>query len=276
MQQSDLEMQDDNNVEFLPRGDEPEYRPDLPDDREALINLVEALRRAQMKMDHAGKDANQSHYGQKYATLHATIQATKKHLNDEGIYVQQISHESADGVAIETIFFGHGSTLGTGIVRVPCVRHDPQAFGAALTYARRYSLSLANNISSVDTDAEDAMQRNTPAHELIVPWGRFKDYGWTLGKIAQNSLGYLKYLASDSAASAGFQYQKEAREVFEQHFEPLSSDEISDTIADADHPDQIKDLWRLMDGEQRTEFESQCRDRKAELTPVRTAENARG
>ena len=50
MQQSDLEMQDDNNVEFLPRGDEPEYRPDLPPASETLMNLVEALRRAQMKI----------------------------------------------------------------------------------------------------------------------------------------------------------------------------------------------------------------------------------
>ena len=122
--------------------------------------LIGALLKAQTEIDHAVKDAKNPYFKNDYATLEQVINTVKKPLNDNGIYFQQRSALNEHGAVCETVFFGHSSELSAGDVFVPADKHDPQAFGSALTYARRYSLSMACGISSKDDDAEGAMQRD--------------------------------------------------------------------------------------------------------------------
>ena len=60
----------------------------------------------------------------------------------------QKSDVSEDGVLIETCFYGHGEEIATGKLHVPADKQDPQGYGSALTYARRYSLAMACGIGS--------------------------------------------------------------------------------------------------------------------------------
>jgi len=69
-------------------------------------------------------------------------------LLDHGILFVQKSSISEDGVNIETCFYGHGGELPTGKLHVPADKQDPQGYGSALTYARRYSLAMACGIGS--------------------------------------------------------------------------------------------------------------------------------
>jgi hypothetical protein len=59
-----------------------------------------------------------------------------------------------------------GESLRCGKLHVPAAKHDPQGFGSALSYARRYSLMTACGIAPSDDDdgnAASRAQQPTPA-----------------------------------------------------------------------------------------------------------------
>jgi hypothetical protein len=56
-------------------------------------------------------------------------------------------------VTVETVFVHEsGEMLECGKLHVPAAKHDPQGYGSALTYARRYSLMAACGIAPEDDD----------------------------------------------------------------------------------------------------------------------------
>lgn len=129
----------------------------MEDDKKGFFVLIDALIKAQSSIKHATKDGVNPYFKSGYATLEQVITAVKKPLNDNGIYFQQESHENEGGACVETTFWGHGANLPTGKVTIPTDRNDAQAFGSALTYAKRYSLSMACGIGhQTDDDANSA------------------------------------------------------------------------------------------------------------------------
>ena len=120
--------------------------------------LIAALIQAQKSITHASKDGKNPYFKSDYATLEEVITTVKPPLNHNGVMFQQVCHPSDIGVCVETVFYGHGGELRTGQFTVPADKRDPQGFGSALTYAKRYSLSMACGIGhQKDDDAETAM-----------------------------------------------------------------------------------------------------------------------
>lgn len=126
--------------------------------------LINALVKAQQEINHVVQDANNPFFKSDYASLKEVIDSVKKPLNDNGILLQQVSHDCENGVCIETIFHGHGGTLSSGKVTIPAAKQDSQAYGSAYSYAKRYSLLMACGVATKkeDDDAEAAMQRSKP------------------------------------------------------------------------------------------------------------------
>ena len=125
-----------------------------------MDQLINALIKVQSEIQHASKDAVNPYFKSEYATLEQVITQVKKPLNDNGIYFQQIAHPSELGACVETVFYGHGTSLSTGQILIPADKKDAQGFGSALTYAKRYSLSLACGIGhQKDDDANKAMPK---------------------------------------------------------------------------------------------------------------------
>jgi ribosomal protein L12E/L44/L45/RPP1/RPP2 len=61
---------------------------------------------------------------------------------------------------VETVFIHEsGEVLECGILQVPASKQDPQGYGSALTYARRYSLMAACGIAPEDDDGNSASRR---------------------------------------------------------------------------------------------------------------------
>ena len=130
--------------------------------------LADAILQAQKTITHTVKDAANPYFKSSYATLENVIGRAKEAFNEQGVFFQQVSHENPEGATIETILIGHGGSLSTGKVSVPVDKKDPQKYGGALTYARRYSLTMAAGIGSVDDDAEVAMDRDITGKYKII------------------------------------------------------------------------------------------------------------
>jgi hypothetical protein len=119
--------------------------------------IATALVKAQKAFGPALKTASNPHFKSRYADLAACVEAVIGGLNDNGIALIQKCYDCTDGVMVETMFVHEsGEMLECGILHVPAAKHDPQGYGSALTYARRYSLMAACGIAPEDDDANAA------------------------------------------------------------------------------------------------------------------------
>lgn len=123
--------------------------------------LINALVKAQQEINHVVQDAENPFFKSDFATLKQVFDTVKKPMNDNGIYIQQVVKPMDGGVMVETIFYGHGGEVSSGDLPVPAIKHDPQAYGSSLSYAKRYSLLLACGIATKkeDDDGERATDR---------------------------------------------------------------------------------------------------------------------
>jgi hypothetical protein len=118
-----------------------------------------ALVRAQRAFGPALKSATNPHFKSRYADLAACVEAVIDALNANGLALIQKQHPADGGVAVETIFVHEsGESLSAGILQVPAAKQDPQGYGSALTYARRYSLMAACGIAPEDDDGNRATE----------------------------------------------------------------------------------------------------------------------
>ena len=125
-----------------------------------MKNIATALVKAQKAVGPALKTATNPHFRSRYADLAACVEAVMDGLNNNGIALIQQCSESDTGVIVETVFIHEsGETLNCGKLHVPAVKHDPQGYGSALTYARRYSLMAACGIAPEDDDGNAASRK---------------------------------------------------------------------------------------------------------------------
>src|SRR5574343_917876 len=132
-----------------------------------MKNIASAFVKAQKAFAPALKTNTNPHFKSRYVGLDGCIEAVIDALNSNGIALLQPTHEDATGVTVETLFLHEsGEILSGGKLHVPASKQDPQGYGSALTYARRYSLMAACGIAPEDDDgnaAAQAMRQRRPA-----------------------------------------------------------------------------------------------------------------
>lgn len=136
-----------------------------------------ALVKAQKAFGPALKSSTNPHFKSRYADLSACVEAVIDALNDNGIALIQRNIECESGVCVETVFVHEsGESMSSGPLHVPAAKQDPQGYGSALTYARRYSLMAACGIAPEDDDgnaatsaknAQKPTSKPDPAQEVI-------------------------------------------------------------------------------------------------------------
>src|SRR5512139_3613658 len=95
----------------------------------------------------------------KYADLTSIIEAIKPPLISHGLFFTQHCHPSDRGVTVETMLHhASGESLSLGTLFVPANKQDPQGFGSALTYARRYGLQTGFGVPTEDDDGNAAVK----------------------------------------------------------------------------------------------------------------------
>ena len=125
--------------------------------------IASALVKAQKEFGPALKTSTNPHFKSKYASLDACIEAVIDALNNNGIYLMQLTEEHEAGVKVSTTFIHEsGEQLSGGSLFMPATKHDAQGFGSALSYARRYSLMAACGIAPEDDDGNSATASAPP------------------------------------------------------------------------------------------------------------------
>ncbi len=119
--------------------------------------LSGAMAKAFAEIEGATKSANNPHFKSKYADIAAVVEAIKPALIKHGLFFTQRNQPSTDGVTVETVLHhASGEQMNLGSLFVPANKQDAQAFGSALTYARRYSLMTAFGVPAEDDDGNAA------------------------------------------------------------------------------------------------------------------------
>ncbi len=122
--------------------------------------VAAALVKAQKEFGPALKSSTNPHFKSRYADLAACVEAVIDALNNNGIALTQRVAPCDDGVIVETVFIHEsGEIINCGQLHVPASKQDPQGYGSALTYARRYSLMAACGIAPEDDDGNAAIKR---------------------------------------------------------------------------------------------------------------------
>lgn len=125
------------------------------------VEFAVALNNAQKKMGSAVKGAKNPYFKSKYADLNSVIEACKEVLNSEGISVLQPVVSDSSGDYVETVLIHtSGQHLASRTKLKMAKDNDMQAYGSAISYARRYGLqSMVLLPSSEDDDGEATMGR---------------------------------------------------------------------------------------------------------------------
>ena len=129
---------------------------------ESIKNLTKALLTAQTKMGAATKGAKNPFFKSSYADLPTVMEVVKDPLNDAGIIVlQPANHDNGRNFITTTLIHAESGEWVSSTTEVICAKqNDPQAFGAAQTYARRFGLQSMLFIPSEDDDGNTASGRN--------------------------------------------------------------------------------------------------------------------
>lgn len=128
---------------------------------ETIEKIAPALVLAQNNIKYAIENSVNPHLKNRYADLSSVIDAVKPALNHVQIVFVQMPEESESGIVRLTTRLIHAS--GEWIETTsscPMPKNDPQGYGSALTYLRRYSLSAICGLYADDDDGEMASRPN--------------------------------------------------------------------------------------------------------------------
>lgn len=160
---------------------------------ETIGELAKALAKAQSEIKGAIKDSENPFFKSKYADLESVWDACREPLTKHGLsVVQSFGFEGAVSFLETTLLHESGEWISGRQVLMP-VKNDPQSFGSASTYNRRYGLAAIVGIIQTDDDAETAQARpisqqssnNSSTKTLTITekqqkllWARAKEANW--------------------------------------------------------------------------------------------------
>lgn len=160
---------------------------------ENINDIATALSKAQGDIRPAVKDSSNPFFKTKYADLSSYNDSIKEPLSRNGIAVIQDVKTNEVGVCVSTrLIHASGQWIEFSEICVPAAKKDAQSLGAAITYARRYSLCCALCLAAEDDDGNsasghestnNARQRNAP--EVV-----------TINKLTSDQIKELEHLST--------------------------------------------------------------------------------
>lgn len=123
-------------------------------------SLASALSAAQAEFKDPYRASTNPHFKSKYADLQSTLAAVRPVLARHGLAVVQATTYEAGTLLLVTRLLWRDQQI-VGYYPVIPVRADPQGYGSAMTYARRYTLASLLGVAS-DPDDDGNAASETP------------------------------------------------------------------------------------------------------------------
>jgi hypothetical protein len=121
--------------------------------------LMEALAKAQVKLENPVFDKVNPHFKNKYASLAAIRDAVIPTLAAEGLTLTQWLSSGENSLKCETMISHSSGEWISETLELPVSKHDAQGFASAATYARRIGMQSAAGVTGdEDDDAEAAVK----------------------------------------------------------------------------------------------------------------------
>jgi hypothetical protein len=127
---------------------------------ESIANIAAALVQFQSRVRNPEKKGVNPHFRSKYAELDDIINTIRPTLEEFGLaFLQNPIYDESGKVGVYTLLLHKsGEYIQFDPVLIPLQKSTPHQVGAALTYAKRYSLGAALGIATEeDKDGNDAM-----------------------------------------------------------------------------------------------------------------------
>lgn len=128
---------------------------------QTISKIAPALLAAQKEMGNAKKDSKNPFFKSKFADLNSVREAVTPALHSNGIIVLQPTVYDSGRNFVQTLLLHESGEYISSDTEIICAKiNDPQAYGSAVSYARRYGLSSMLSVGAEDNDAEGAVDRN--------------------------------------------------------------------------------------------------------------------
>jgi len=155
--------------------------------------LAEALAAAQLEITDPQKDSVNPHFRSRYADLATVLKTVRPVLAKHGLALTQTTQvDEQSRLLLVTRLHWRDEEL-CGYYPINPTKADPQGYGSALTYARRYTIQAIVGVAADDDDDGNAASAapSKPAHDELAE---------VIGKVkACNSIDDLKALKADCA-----------------------------------------------------------------------------
>jgi hypothetical protein len=126
------------------------------DKSDSIKELATALNIAQGCMSGAKKSASNPFFKSKYADLKEVIDVAKGPLSENGLSFSQFPISDDGKCGVETILMHSSGEWISNKLLLACSKQDPQGYGSAISYAKRYSLQAILGCPSEDDDGNAA------------------------------------------------------------------------------------------------------------------------
>lgn len=142
---------------------------------EGKPNLFKAMFKFRKQLKQPKLDGDNPYFKSGYVTLEGVQKAVDEALKDTGLsYAQKVYNIGDFEVAVETIIMHEeGECLLSGPLSLRPTKKDPQGYGSAITYAKRYQLAAMFGISSDKDDdgnaASQPQQKQAPQQQQQAP-----------------------------------------------------------------------------------------------------------
>lgn len=136
-----------------------------------IDQIVPALIKAKKQFAPVVKDKTNPAFRSKYADLGAVLDAVEPALLENGLVLVQPTTTTDDGQIISLSILMHesGQKIRSSYVLRPA-KEDPQGYGSALTYARRYQALALLGLAPEDDDGNAASQRRADPPAPPTDW----------------------------------------------------------------------------------------------------------
>jgi hypothetical protein len=161
-----------------------------------IAELAKALAKAQGQIQNAAKNAKNPAFKSSYAKLDACWDACREPLSSNGLSVVQLIGSEEHRLTCTSILLHESGQFIKSVFSITPVNQNPQGFGSAATYARRYTLQALVGIApDEDDDGNAASVTQKPMEPKPVAVSEVR-YPKSTGEVKEKLIGECRELYS--------------------------------------------------------------------------------